>query len=214
VNALLAGVALGVAGSVHCVAMCGPLLGVVAPRGAQHVLHHTGRAAAYIVLGLAAGLAGAGMNAAGIGRWWTFFLAAVLLTQAVSRLTPTRPAEGPAWLARTTRFLFVLVRDWSTRHPVVGGVGVGAVNGLLPCGLVYGATTAAAGLGDPASAIALMAGFALGTVPALSAGSRALGWLRVRRPGLSRLTPLLLVVLAVLLIARALQAPAGVGHVH
>jgi sulfite exporter TauE/SafE len=43
----------------------------------------------------------------------------------------------------------------------------GMANGLLPCGLVYGAMMAAVGQGSTQGSVLLMAGFGLGTIPSL-----------------------------------------------
>ena len=143
-SALLAGIGIGLAGSVHCVAMCGPLLAAVAPRGRRAALHHAGRGSVYILLGVGAGLAGAGMNAAGLGRWWAFSLAILVLLQAASKIGTIRVIGTPGWIARVTRSSSAAIRSLAHRHPVAGAFGMGAMNGLLPCGLVYAATAAAA----------------------------------------------------------------------
>ena len=212
-NVLLAGLVVGVAGSAHCVAMCGPLVSAVAAHGRRAAWHHAGRGAVYVLLGIAAGFAGAAMRVAGLGRWWAFSLAAVLLLQAASRFVNIR-LPGASWLADATRSSSAMIRTWTAHHPSAGAFGVGAINGLLPCGLVYAATVAAAGLGSVAAAVSFMAGFALGTTPALTAGALSLDWVRGRVPALNRLTPLLLVILAALLIARGLQTPGFPAHLH
>jgi sulfite exporter TauE/SafE len=213
-NVMLAGVAVGIAGSAHCLAMCGPLLAAVAPRGRRLVAHHAGRGIVYIVIGVAAGLAGAGMHAAGVGRWWAFALAIVLLLQAASTVLPFRIAAEPLPITRMARRASAAIRTWATRHPSTGALAVGAMNGLLPCGLIYGAATAAAGFGSLSAAVMFMAGVAIGTTPALTAWSLSCDRIRVLMPSSNRFTPLLLVLLAALLIARGLQEPAFTGHVH
>jgi uncharacterized protein len=88
----------------------------------------------------------------------------------------------------------------------------GFVNGLLPCGLVYMALTAAAATGSISGSATIMLGFALGTVPTflilLFIGKMA-------PPGLkrfmNRLTPAVIVVMGILLILRGLGL--GVAYV-
>jgi sulfite exporter TauE/SafE len=69
-------------------------------------------------------------------------------------------------------------------------------------------------MGDAGDAALLMAGFGLGTTPALVAMSMAPAWvpIAVRRRA-SRLRPWLLVATAVLLIARGFW-PAATAHTH
>ena len=55
----------------------------------------------------------------------------------------------------------------SAAHPVAARFLAGGANGLLPCGLVYAAAIAAAGLGTVSGAVVFMTGFGLGTMPML-----------------------------------------------
>ncbi|MEO5823015.1 MAG: sulfite exporter TauE/SafE family protein, partial [Vicinamibacteraceae bacterium] len=112
----------------------------------------------------------------------------------------------------------IAVRSGVGAHPLIGGLFVGSLNGLLPCTLVYAALAAATALGEPVRAAAFMLLFGLGTIPSLalvSAGSARLSpHLRGR---LTMVTPLALGVLAVLLIARGLSVGAaahGMFHQH
>ena len=211
---MLAGLVLGVAGSAHCALMCGPLVAAVGLGGRRALPYHAGRAAVYVLLGIAAGAAGAGMSAAGVGRWWAFSLAAVLLLQASSRVSGVNPVRVPTAIVRLTGSCSHVVREWAARHPHSGAVGMGAMNGLLPCGLVYAATTAAAGLGTVGASVALMAGFALGTTPALTVSVLSFSWTQRRAPALARLTPVLLVLMAALLIVRGLEMSGPSAHLH
>jgi sulfite exporter TauE/SafE len=220
-TAFLTGLALGVVGSAHCAGMCGPLVLTIAgglgrsSTGArlQHALsYHGGRVIVYLVLGLSAGLLGETLSFLGLGRALAVLAGIVLLLAAAGSAAPDwlrRLGSGPAALA--TRTCATLGR-WSRAHPVAGPVLSGAANGLLPCGLVYSAMLTAAALGSAASAVALMAGFGLGTVPALvalslAAAAPAFG-IRTR---LRRLTPVLLAITAAILLARGL-APATTAH--
>jgi sulfite exporter TauE/SafE len=214
ISAFLAGVVLGIAGSAHCAAMCGPLLGALAPHGSRALLHHAGRGLAYVLLGVAAGLAGASMGALGLARWWAMALAGMLFLQAAARIVPIRPTGITAGATRGLLSLSSAVRRWSTGHPVAGPLGLGVANGLLPCGLVFGATSVAAGLADVPAAVMLMMGFASGTLPVLAVGAAAFNVLGRRAGVLRHLTPILLVVLAALLLARGLHVPGSPGHAH
>ncbi|HTL32879.1 MAG TPA: sulfite exporter TauE/SafE family protein, partial [Kofleriaceae bacterium] len=66
--ALLAGVvATSVVGSLHCVAMCGPLVGMHggAKTTRLAVVHSLGRLTTYVALGVLGGLIGSAVNLAG-----------------------------------------------------------------------------------------------------------------------------------------------------
>lgn len=188
ISALPAGLPLtlfaaGVAGSlVHCVGMCGPfvLAQVVSDAdgargrgygewqrlaGAALLPYHLGRLTTYSALGAIAGGATA-LFTATTGFAW---LSAVLLALAaglmlLQALGLTLGAHAP-FAATVSRLAAPLSR---ARGPLAR-YAFGVVLGLLPCGLLYGALAAAAGTGAPAEAALAMAGFALGTMPALVA---------------------------------------------
>jgi sulfite exporter TauE/SafE len=84
------------------------------------------------------------------------------------------------------------------------------LNGLLPCGLLYAAIGAAAGLGDFRSALGFMAAFAVGTLPifgVLACSAQALlPWLPA---GARRAVPAALAIVGVLLIARGVAPPSA-----
>ncbi|MCZ7635395.1 MAG: sulfite exporter TauE/SafE family protein [Verrucomicrobia bacterium] len=92
------------------------------------------------------------------------------------------------------------------RRPGLGALAVlGALNGLLPCGLVYVACFAAAATGQVLTAIEYMLVFGLGTVPMMLGLSLAGGALPVPlRLRLQRAIPYCLALVGVLLILRGL----------
>lgn len=213
-TAFLAGLVVGVAGSVHCVAMCGPLVAAVAPRGRRALIYHAGRGMIYAAFGAATGLVGAAFTAAGVGRWLAFAMAAVLAGQAIARLVASPVPAAAGWITRGVRRAAAPVGQWASAHPSGGALALGALNGLLPCGLLYGAAAAAAGLGSFAAAVAFMIGVAAGTTPLLAGGVAAAATLGARVPALGRVTPILLLVLALALVARGFQAPVRATHAH
>jgi sulfite exporter TauE/SafE len=216
---ILAGFMLGVAGSVHCAAMCGPLVLAVRPlqTPARVLLYHTARVAMYAAAGLVSGALGYTSQAMGLGRVVSIAAGVALLVLAARRVGLT---SGPTVATRAGRGLAEVMRAIQRRagdRPVVAVIAAGAANALLPCGLVYAALATAAALGTAASAVTFMLAFGLGTVPMLamiSALARSVppGWrLRLRFAA-----PLALAVIGVLLIARGAMVPLvpGAMHVH
>jgi sulfite exporter TauE/SafE len=89
------------------------------------------------------------------------------------------------------------------------------VNGLLPCGLVYAAAVAAAGLGGVWTGLVFMAGFGAGTIPVLLMVTISASSLPASsRARLSRLAPLALAVTGMLLIGRGVLPVHHVASVH
>jgi sulfite exporter TauE/SafE len=218
----LTGVLLGVAGSGHCIGMCGPLVltfgrtaasGSWGPQLRHSALYHAGRVATYCLLAIPAGLMGGVVSTLGLGRALSVLAALLLIAVAAGWSRPGLPGgTGRHWSPALVRAGSAAIR-FSHGHPIAAPVVTGALNGLLPCGLVYVALAAAAAAGTAMAAVAFMAGFGLGTLPALlavTASARvAPSTLRAR---LRRVTPIVLVLTAMLLILRAVMNPGSPEH--
>src|SRR6185312_1216453 len=79
-------IALGLLGSLHCAAMCGPLmLALPVPPGGPgrfvmgRVVYQAGRILTYCLLGAAAGLIGKSLFLAGMQRWLSIVLGVAVL---------------------------------------------------------------------------------------------------------------------------------------
>jgi len=55
-GSLIAGLMLGMAGSLHCIGMCGPLVLMMPSGWLGTVVYHVGRTLTYALLGLIAGI--------------------------------------------------------------------------------------------------------------------------------------------------------------
>ena len=209
--ALLAGVlAASVVGSVHCVAMCGPLVGLHG--GARTVrlalVHALGRLTTYAVLGAAAGAVGSAIDLAGkmgdVQRAATIAAGVVIVgwgvwTAVGSAKTSTSTSTSASTSTSTTTSAFgsALVRI-RTRRPARRAWLMGTITGLLPCGWLWAFVVTAAGTGGVGAGAAVMTAFWLGTVPAM------VGLLAFAGPVIARLRARLPVVTAVALIALGL----------
>lgn len=190
------------AGSLHCVAMCGPLVGLHG--GVRSVrlalVHAVGRLTTYVALGALAGLLGRAVDMAG-------HLAAIqhgasiaagiltvgwgLRTMAIARGWLRTEGSAPALFSRglvQLRARRAAGRAWL----------VGVLTGLLPCGWLWVFVVSAAGTGSPWIGAAVMTVFWLGTVPAMT------GLLAIGGPVLARIRRRLPVVSASLMIALGL----------
>lgn len=182
--AVVTGLALaGLAGNVHCFAMCGPILLGVSPtlrdgptgRGsasgwAEAAAYHAGRVWTYAMLG---GLAGAlgeraarSWNTLGFQRGFGVVAGATIVALGIASAI-----SGGRAFPRATRCL----ASATSRIPGVGALArrpgsaprffLGVLSGLLPCGLLYGAIATAAVLGDPIASAGAMIVFGIATVP-------------------------------------------------
>lgn len=189
-EAVAPGFLIGIASSAHCAGMCGVFAlraGTGGKRAPWRMLQYvTGKAFTYVFLGTLAGLAGARFVDlfAGAGPWLGLGVGAVLLLAGVRLLRPPMALSATgSWLGRLLAPAFRLAHGAERSG---GPFALGAVTGLLPCGVVYVAALQGAGLGTPLGGAVLMAAFGAGTVPVLVAIG-LLGHGAVARFGAARL---------------------------
>lgn len=159
---------LGIVGGLHCAGMCGPLQLAMPVAGrsrgafvAGRLAYQGGRVLVYVALGALFGALGHTLALVGIQRWVSLGLGALLLAGVV--VSP-RLLEF-AWLTRWITRLKSTMAAFLRRRTVSSLTILGALNGLLPCGLVYAACAGAAATGDTLTGAASMALFGLGTTP-------------------------------------------------
>lgn len=186
---LLAAFLTGLAGAGHCAGMCGGIAGalahaVPAERRTLPVLlaFSGGRLGSYALLGMSVGAV------ADLLAPTDFALAMIsgrLLTAAVMiaiGLYLLRLANALLFLetagARVWRHLAPWARKLLPVTSLPRALGVGALWGLLPCGLVYGALLYAATSGNAAHGFAIMLFFGLGTLPAVLGLGVAATWVQ------------------------------------
>ncbi|RMG12759.1 MAG: sulfite exporter TauE/SafE family protein, partial [Planctomycetota bacterium] len=179
-------------GSLHCVGMCGPLVGVCSlsssGRGWALLAYQSARLLSLLVLGAVAGAAGAGLDAAGslAGLQRAAAVGAGLSMLAWGGLSLARgagfelPLPGP--LAHALAHLHERALR---RRGLRGAFFLGAVTPLLPCGWLYLFVLAAAGAGSPLWGALALAAFWAGNLPALTVVGLGLSVL-LRRPALRR----------------------------
>ncbi len=200
----VAAVLAGLAGSGHCLGMCGGIGAALAgssrgPAPLTVLLLSTGRVLSYSLAGALAGgggaLLGRGLDLLRLGLGLRVVFGALLVAVGLTLALRWRGL---------LRIEALGARLWTRVAPALGGLlpprgplaalAVGALWGWLPCGLVYSMLALALASGNPGNGALVMAGFGLGTLPALLlAGSTAAGLLRhLRGSGGRRLSGALL----------------------
>ena len=214
----------GLLGSLgHCVGMCGPLVIMAAvqsraaggPVFAWQVAYHLARTGVYVILGTTAGAVGSLLGLGGslndLAGGTSLLLGIGVILFALSYLgwLPLGPeARVGGWMSRGM--------SWALHRRGLAGVTVvGALNGLLPCGLVYSALLVAASLGGPVPAALGMMLFGIATAPALllvGMGAGSLG--APLRQGMVRFAGLLVMGAGAQLSLRGLAALNVVSHLQ
>jgi len=123
-----------------------------------------------------------------------------------------RSAASP--LGRVVGRLRARARTARDAHPVIRPVLAGMLNAWLPCGMLYTAATAAAGLGGAAPAAGFMLAFGLGTLPALAAATWGLAVIPAGLRARFRLAaPIAMIAIGALLILRGASAASPHGQI-
>jgi len=162
--------ALGLLGSFHCAAMCGPLMLALPtlPRGsggfvAQRIVYQLGRIATYCVLGIIAGLIGKSIFMFGLQRWLSISLGVAIL----AGLFASKRVVASTFIITLVKHLRDMMSAQLQHHSFRSLVLLGMLNGLLPCGLVYVALAGAVAQGIIVKSVCYMAMFGLGTTPTM-----------------------------------------------
>jgi sulfite exporter TauE/SafE len=199
---------LGFVGSAHCAGMCGPLALALPHWGrgqssffAGRLLYNFGRIVTYAVMGALFGLLGEGVALAGLQRWVSLTLGAAILIGLI--ISPRFINAVP--VTRAVAWLKSSLASRLQRRGISTMFGIGLLNGLLPCGLVYAACAAAISTSDVLSGVRYMIAFGLGTLPMMLAislmGTKLQFALRFK---VQRLIPASLALVGLLLLLRGM----------
>lgn len=162
---------IGLAGSLHCLGMCGPLAlslplpqATMAGRLKGGLLYNAGRISTYALLGLVLGTVGEVLLRPEWQRGLSIAAGTLLL---VYLFAGQRRLDRVG--ARATPFLKLraALSALFQRHNYGSVYGIGLLNGLLPCGTVYLALLTSFLTGNAVNGGLFMAAFGLGTLPAM-----------------------------------------------
>ncbi len=199
---------LGFAGSLHCVGMCGPIV-LALPQSTKDsrvsfyigsLLYNSGRAITYLILGLLFGALGQIISLAGFQSILSITLGLLILASLFLPINTSLALLTSSTLWKNTLGRLFKKKSFSAL------LGIGLLNGFLPCGLVYTALAGAIASGDSLYAAQFMFVFGLGTIPMLIAVGLFGKATRINLHGLlQKALPLLVFVLGVLLVLRGLS---------
>ncbi len=181
----------GLAGSLHCVGMCGGFACAIgggsavspAAKLARHLLYNLGRIVSYLFIGALAGQAGMFLVDL-CGDGWSLaaqrtlaLLSGVLMVFIGLQFAGVLRHAAPRWPGRMGEALIHAVRPLLHSPRASAPLALGVLNGWLPCPLVYAFAAQAAASGGAADGLQVMLWFGLGTFPALLAmGGLGLWW--------------------------------------
>jgi hypothetical protein len=204
---------IGIAGSLHCVGMCGPIAIAISPVKnikSQQVfgllLYNIGRSLTYGLLGIGAGLIGRAVQLVGYQQGLSIAMGVLLL---LAILLPSRFGAIITGTKIHAKLTVLLSSGWKNLMGEKSNrslFGIGLLNGFLPCGLVYVALAGAIATGDALMGGLFMMIFGLGTLPMMLTVSLAGRLLSFGvRNKMRKLVPIAGGLLAVLFILRGLS---------
>ena len=164
---------LGFAGSFHCVGMCGPIAMSI-PRSSSGfgaltfnaVIYNSGRIFVYGLLGLLFGTLGTQISIAGFQGWTSISLGVLMVVIVILNRyfkTHSRPSVYKKLTQTISIYYGLLIR----RNSRTALLGMGLLNGVLPCAFVYSGLAVAALTESPFHSMFYMMLFGIGTFPAM-----------------------------------------------
>jgi sulfite exporter TauE/SafE len=210
---IMAGMTFGFLGSFHCIGMCGPLA-LALPGSdkktsslvASRLVYNVGRVITYSILGAAVGLLSKMISIGGFQQWLSIGVGVfILLGLSISRLR-NKLNQWKAYPSRLMKKAGSPIKSLFKKGTTGSLFVIGLLNGLLPCGFVYMGLATALTSGTVIKSVYFMAGFGLGTIPAMLGVSLAGGLISLSlRRRLKRYSPYFIAFVGMLLIFRGLN---------
>jgi len=201
---------IGLFGSIHCIAMCGPLAFAIPVTDnkwllvvADKLFYNVGRIITYTVLGLLIGFIGKQLWVYGLQQGVSLISGLLIVIAGLTRLFKIQ-AGGNTWLSKLT-LPFNRLITYALRHHS-GHFIIGLINGLLPCGFVYLALAGAINTSSPITAATFMFWFGMGTFPLMLLATISAGFIGpVVRKRINKAIPYIMVCIGCWFVLRGLN---------
>lgn len=207
---MLIGFIIGLSSAFHCLGMCGPIaMAVPVNRSSNFSIlsgalqYNFGRIAAYSILGFVIGSIGLSFSLLQWLQWLSIAAGLLMIFLAWHKLFSSGRSKLEGKLTQQiSRGIGRVIHS----HNPFKLIGLGALNGLLPCGMVFIGLTNALIQGSPGAGALAMAFFGLGTLPVMLSvvffTSKLSGH---RRFQFSKVVPYIMTVVGLLVILRGLN---------
>lgn len=205
------GFLLGIVGSLHCVGMCGPIA-LIIPTSNNPVLkffqiitYNFGRVLTYSMFGLVFGLLGETLRLAEIQQYVSIIVGVLIILIVIGTLFSYHKGANKANKIVTSLFspiknkLGKLIRK--ERKNLLG---IGIMNGFLPCGLIYIALSSSLAASSIAESVGFMAAFGLGTIPAMLSVMYFRSLIN-SKVNISKVVPYMMLVVGFMLVLRGMN---------
>ncbi len=207
------GFLVGLAGSLHCVGMCGPIV-LALPSSEKsrlkiflgRILYNAGRIVTYALMGALFGLFGSRIILFTLQQNLSIAIGLLIIIYILTPKKIKNKLSGSIFYKKIFSLLESNFTNLFSRRSSTSLFAVGLLNGLLPCGFVYMGIAGAVSTGGWLNGFFYMFLFGLGTLPVMLAAAylgRVIN-LNLRRR-ISKIIPYLTLLLALLFILRGLN---------
>jgi sulfite exporter TauE/SafE len=163
---------IGLAGSLHCMGMCGPismlLPGDKSKRGRYilgRIVYNSGRIFTYSLLGLLIGLVGEQIALFTSQKVLFIIVGSLILLAFILPARWRKSLDVLPYVSRLNNVIKSSLSIFYKKHSLFAQLVFGVLNGLLPCGLVYAALSGAFLMSEAWESLLFMTLFGLGTLP-------------------------------------------------
>lgn len=209
---LWTGLVLGLAGSFHCIGMCGPIAFILpVDRSSksklffQIFLYHFGRLLSYSLIGLLFGFLGKGLYLAGFQQRLSILMGVVMILLVLVPASILNKYNFSKPLYRVISKVKQKLGIYLNKKSNKALFSIGFFNGFLPCGLVYMALIGSISMGNPVQGSLYMMLFGLGTIPLMTAAVLLGNFVNLSiRTKIQKAIPVFVVIIGLLFILRGL----------
>lgn len=209
---LFSGFIIGLAGSFHCVGMCGPIAMSLPSHSRSRwtflrgrIIYNSGRIISYSLIGALFGFFGSRIFLFGAQRSLSIAIGVLILISVIVNISGKKHFINYTFFNRIYAGFKNLFGKYYKKNSSGTLLMIGIMNGFLPCGFVYIALSGALMTGEVSSGVIYMILFGLGTIP-LMLGISFFGNPDLKlRSYVRKLIPALTIILALLFIARGLN---------
>ena len=203
---------LGLAGSFHCIGMCGPIAFVLpVDRSSktkisfQIFLYHFGRLISYSIIGVLFGFIGKGLYLAGFQQRLSILMGVIMIAIVIvpasvfNKFNITKPLYNI--IGKVKQQLGLYLNKKSSKSIFL----IGFFNGFLPCGLVYMALLGSISTGNVVNGLLYMTIFGLGTIPLMTSAVILGNFVNLSlRNKIQKAIPVFVIIIGLLFILRGL----------
>ncbi len=203
---------LGLAGSFHCIGMCGPIAFVLPVDRStktklfyQIFLYHLGRLISYSIIGLLFGFIGKGLYLAGFQQRLSILMGVIMILLIVIPASIFNKYNFSKPLYKIIGQVKKKLGFYLNKKSNKSIFSIGFFNGFLPCGLVYMALIGSISTGNTSQGAFYMFLFGLGTIPLMTAAVLLGNFVNLSiRAKIQKVIPVFVVIIGLLFILRGL----------